>query len=412
MPMGNLLCSSAMLLSGCSPVKAVNFLRAINIVTFSKNTYYRFQRLYILPAINRSWEYKQAALLKEVQGRDVTAGGDGRCCSPGHTAVYGSYSVMDLETSKILDMQLVKVTEVKNSYWMELEGLKRCFAKILSSGVSIKTFVTDRHTQIKKFMRDDQQEITHYFDIWHVGKASSGGRAEECREKWLSVVNHVANVHTGHGDIFKECAHGPLDDRDWIKKGSRLHKEFKEIVASNGLITDIGRLSPVAQTYSLESYHKVVIYFAPKSVHFTYPAMKGRILLSVLHFNENCKRKQAVTKSGEEQWTVSYMKYGNGNAITKEVKTPITYGIVQDCLVEVMKMREEFPTMEEAAANMEKINSNLPPNVCDGFEKKEKAVVVAARKSRFQKGAELAKSWAPERKGKRIRKPSRRLMDR
>ncbi|XP_014676345.1 PREDICTED: uncharacterized protein LOC106816275 isoform X2 [Priapulus caudatus] len=338
-----------------------------------------------------------------------------------------------------------QVTEVKNSYWMELEGLKRCFAKILSSGVSIKTFVTDRHTQIKKFMRDDQQEITHYFDIWHVGKAimkkldklakkkcnrqltswvrsvvnhlywaaaSSGGRAEECREKWLSVVNHVANVHTGHGDIFKECAHGPLDDRDWIKKGSRLHKEFKEIVASNGLITDIGRLSPVAQTYSLESYHKVVIYFAPKSVHFTYPAMKGRILLSVLHFNENCKRKQAVTKSGEEQWTVSYMKYGNGNAITKEVKTPITYGIVQDCLVEVMKMREEFPTMEEAAANMEKINSNLPPNVCDGFEKKEKAVVVAARKSRFQKGAELAKSWAPERKGKRIRKPSRRLMDR
>lgn len=48
-------------------------------------------------------------------------GGDARCCSPGHTAKYGSYSLMDLQKSKIVDIQLVQSNEVKNSYAMEME---------------------------------------------------------------------------------------------------------------------------------------------------------------------------------------------------------------------------------------------------------------------------------------------------
>ena len=36
-------------------------------------------------------------------------GGDGRCDSPGFCAKYGTYSCMDLDTNKILDLQLVQV---------------------------------------------------------------------------------------------------------------------------------------------------------------------------------------------------------------------------------------------------------------------------------------------------------------
>lgn len=49
--------------------------------------------------------------------------------------------------------------------------------------------------------------------------ASSRGVAEEMRAKWLSVTNHVANIHTGHGEVYPDCLHGELDERAWLDRG-------------------------------------------------------------------------------------------------------------------------------------------------------------------------------------------------
>ena len=45
-------------------------------------------------------------------------GGDGRCDSRGHSAKYGSYSLMDAEQNKILDSQLVQVCTRVNYKWV------------------------------------------------------------------------------------------------------------------------------------------------------------------------------------------------------------------------------------------------------------------------------------------------------
>lgn len=42
-------------------------------------------------------------------GVPVRLGSDARCCSPGHTTKFGSYSIMDLNSSKVVDIQLVRV---------------------------------------------------------------------------------------------------------------------------------------------------------------------------------------------------------------------------------------------------------------------------------------------------------------
>ena len=39
----------------------------------------------------------------------LSLGGDGRIDSPGHSAKYGAYSLMDLEHNVILDVELVQV---------------------------------------------------------------------------------------------------------------------------------------------------------------------------------------------------------------------------------------------------------------------------------------------------------------
>lgn len=42
-------------------------------------------------------------------GSDVSVNGDGRFDTPGHSAMYGLYSLMDSSTSKIIASSLVKV---------------------------------------------------------------------------------------------------------------------------------------------------------------------------------------------------------------------------------------------------------------------------------------------------------------
>ena len=108
MPLGNLLISASILFSGSSPVKAVNIMKFSRIETFCLRTYYNIQGSFLLPAITSVWEEEQQTMLEAVDGH-MKLGGDARCCSPGHTAKYGSYTVMDLETSKVIDVQLVQV---------------------------------------------------------------------------------------------------------------------------------------------------------------------------------------------------------------------------------------------------------------------------------------------------------------
>ena len=54
---------------------------------------------------------------------------------------------------------------------MELAGAKRCFSYLKSSGLKIKTFISDRHRGIGKWIRTKEQGTTHFYDIWHIAKS-------------------------------------------------------------------------------------------------------------------------------------------------------------------------------------------------------------------------------------------------
>ena len=126
MPVGNLCVTAAAYFSGCSTVKTLNLFKSANISSISTNTYYRLQKHYIIPAVNSVWMLTQAGLLEERRNRPVKLAGDGRCCSPGHTAKYGSYSLMDAESGQILSIQLVQVC--KWNYCLAFRAMHHCFS--------------------------------------------------------------------------------------------------------------------------------------------------------------------------------------------------------------------------------------------------------------------------------------------
>ena len=52
----------------------------------------------------------------------MTLAGDERCDSPGHSAKYGSHTMLDVESDKIVNFKVISDCEVKNSDAMEKKG--------------------------------------------------------------------------------------------------------------------------------------------------------------------------------------------------------------------------------------------------------------------------------------------------
>ncbi len=110
-PAGNLLLSAATLFAGGSCAKMLRILNIMRVATISESSFYRHQSSILQPAIERWWKHHQKAIIAQFKeaGQPLTLGGDGRADSPGHSAKFGAYSVIELSINKIIDINLVQV---------------------------------------------------------------------------------------------------------------------------------------------------------------------------------------------------------------------------------------------------------------------------------------------------------------
>lgn len=88
----------------------------------------------------------------------VTLAVEGRCDSPGHSAKYGTYTMLDVDSEKVADFKVVSVCEVKNSNAMEKKGFTDTLNTIEEVVVRVAGVSTDSYPQIKKYMREDQKD--------------------------------------------------------------------------------------------------------------------------------------------------------------------------------------------------------------------------------------------------------------
>lgn len=197
---------------------------------------------------------------------------------------------------------------------------------------------------------------------WCVASSDS---PQMIRAKWCSLDNHIHDVHSGHSEIFSVCAHKQLltVQKKWFKRGrfkltpyemhtyptidTKASEVLTKVIMNTMLCNDIQRLSAALQTSSLESFHSLIIQFAPKSHAFSYMGMLCRYVaishctyirsimyyvnacrqqLAALHFNENAARKQATTSTGESRYDIVFPKYKKGGYVVKKVIEDPTFG--------------------------------------------------------------------------------------
>lgn len=110
------------------------------------------------PVIEDAWEESRRELMKGVANGVILAG-DGRMDSPGHSAQFCTYSLMDHDRKCVLSMQCIDVRQAKHSNDMERVGLLKAIDDLRRLGVKIGEVVTDGHIQIKHMM-------SRYFLNW------------------------------------------------------------------------------------------------------------------------------------------------------------------------------------------------------------------------------------------------------
>ena len=75
------------------------------------STFHKLQKYYLHPAVSTLWKGFQNNYFdqKTKQGDALALGGDGRADTPGHSAKYGSYALLDMDLMLVIDIQLVQV---------------------------------------------------------------------------------------------------------------------------------------------------------------------------------------------------------------------------------------------------------------------------------------------------------------
>ena len=194
-------------------------------------------------------------------GEQLKFCGDGRSDSPGHSAKYCTYTLMESTSSLIFDLEIIHMSMAENSTTMEREGLRRILKRLGDAPFTIQQVATDRSPMIKTLMRREFSSISHQFDVWHFVKSvvkkltkatkkkemailrkwipsianhlwwsasSCNGDATQLRERWLSLLDHITNQHSWTGATkFLKCAHGPLppgQETQWLAHGSPQHE--------------------------------------------------------------------------------------------------------------------------------------------------------------------------------------------
>ncbi|KAK0145629.1 hypothetical protein N1851_015461 [Merluccius polli] len=410
---GNIQLSASIYFTGSSYFQVQKLFQAMHLQNISYSAFRRHASTYLETAVIHKWHQDQEAEFQLLSQRKVKIGGDMREDSPGHCAKYGSYSLMNLETNSIIDIQLVQSNEVGGSHNMEKEGLKRSLQLLESKGVAVDYIVTDRHPQIQKYLRE--QKITHYYDVWHLEKglskklgkvakekdcevvkkwqrgisnhvywcATSSSSGPEKVAKWTSVVNHMQDKHTHDNPLFPQCQH-PIRqsrDRNNFSSSKALYK-VEKILTNKRVLTDVERLSSRYQTSTLEAFHSVILRFTPKSVVFPFIGMLCRQYLAAMHFNENAGRTQARTTSGTLKYRLHFPKSKKGGHTVKPVKSPPTHCYVQNLIAGVFE--DIVPNPQPYLEELQKIP--IPDDLSSAFDHPPLTEAVAAYRSRFRQG--------------------------
>lgn len=160
----NLQTAAAILFSGNNFSKVDQFARFLGLSFISSSSFFRFQKHYCIPVVDEWWKWQQSKVQSKLKGKNLVVSGDGQCDSPGYSAKNLCYYLMEMDTSYIIDLQIMdkRQTGLKSPN-MERDALKIILER-LKNVLSIIEVVTDASSSIIKLIGK-----VNLFQKWIIG---------------------------------------------------------------------------------------------------------------------------------------------------------------------------------------------------------------------------------------------------
>lgn len=319
----NVIIPSASSLCGFGFADLAEWCKTIRLPCVSSATYYRNVKTWLYPCISKMYLSMRSAAQERYKGKSIVISGDGQFDSPGFSAKYCCYTIMDTTAGNVIDFFVVQ----RGQYQGELEkhACREVLTKI-STSMNVTRFVTDRHMGIAKMMRDCFPKIEHAFDVWHVArslkkKLNKLGKKYESVKPWIkpivnhfwfscenckgnadllmqifhSVLMHVSKHHTWKSastlnkfkkfidpkkpyprpfTLVKQCFHKQVNMKKgraipWLNKDSPEFGELVKIVCNTRLCNDMKLCKSYLHTGQLENMHSVKNKYLPKRKHYS-----------------------------------------------------------------------------------------------------------------------------------------------
>ncbi|XP_071950042.1 uncharacterized protein [Antedon mediterranea] len=374
---GDLLMSTALLASGNNYAKIALLAKFLKLHILNVNTYYRIQRKYLVPAVTELWEDTQKEILTAHEGKDVVLLGDGRMDSPGHSAQFCTYTMMDNADKSILSIMTIDKRETEGkSTLMEKVGFQKSVSFLKQQNVNVVECVTDAHLQIGALMKNEYPDIKHSHNIWHAAKnlakaLVAAGQKKDCKVLlswskdivnhfwhtcetsktydeflgiWCGILHHVVDEHQwalSYSDVgTASCSHGPLESerqKGWMTKGHPAHNALRKIVLNNRFLKKIPYWLNFRGTAELENFHQCILMYAAKRFHYSPPMYKVRNLLAALDYTANHQREIKKNKDGTTRYQRLFNKKSKRWTVVP-VKEEKDYSYIQK-LVEMVVYR-------------------------------------------------------------------------
>lgn len=147
--------ASAVIISGNNYAKFSLLCQALGMQIISESSFLRFQKHCAAPVIEEIWSAMNdlvKQIFKDYEG--ICLCGDGRNDSPGHSARYCVYTLVEHFTSAVVDFSVIDKRETGgNSTTMEKEALRRLLEKLAVS-FPFDELTTDASPTVIKLVRE------------------------------------------------------------------------------------------------------------------------------------------------------------------------------------------------------------------------------------------------------------------
>lgn len=167
MYVSSVLLASSVLVSGNNFEKVSLLAKSMNLHFVSSTTFSRFQTLYAVPGIRDLWDKMKEVVWKVFEKDVLVLCGDGRMDSPGFSAKYCVYTMMEHYLNVIVDLEVIDKRETGgNSTLMEKMGCKRLLERMMHS-LNLEELVTDASKVIMKMVRELKGMVKQHYYYHH-----------------------------------------------------------------------------------------------------------------------------------------------------------------------------------------------------------------------------------------------------